>query len=91
VTITKQTKSGLTVRANYTLSNALDDYLSNQNNAGFYSNSFHPGVEYGPSSYDRKHVFNAYYTYELPLGPGHAIHTGNSSTGSWVAGTPPAS
>ena len=76
LTLTKNTSHGLTVRANYTYSKALDDYLSNQNNAGFYANSFHPGVDYGPSSYDRKHVFNAYYIYDLPAGPGHRLHGG---------------
>jgi len=77
LTLTKNTSHGLTVRANYTYSSALDDYLSNQNNAGFYANSFHPGVDYGPSSYDRHHVFNAYYIYDLPAGRGHKLHAGN--------------
>ena len=76
LTVTKRTSHGLTVSANYTYARALDDALSNQNNAGFYSNSFHPGVDYGPSSYDRHHVFNAYYTYDLPAGKGHALHGG---------------
>jgi hypothetical protein len=77
LTLTKRATHGLTLSANYTYSKALDDYLSNQNNAGFYSNSFHPGVEYGPSTlYDRKHVFNAYYIYELPFGAGHKLRGG---------------
>ena len=76
LTLTKRTSHGLMMTANYTYSKALDDNLSNQNNAGFYGNSFHPGVDYGPSSYDRRHVFNAFYTYELPMGKGHALHGG---------------
>ena len=70
LTLTKRTSHGLSVGANYTYSHALDDNLSNQNNAGFYNNSFHPGVDYGPSSFDRHHVFNSYYTYYLPVGRG---------------------
>ncbi|HTS26540.1 MAG TPA: carboxypeptidase-like regulatory domain-containing protein [Bryobacteraceae bacterium] len=78
LTLTKRTSHGLSVSANYTYAHYLDDYLSNQNNAGFYGNSFHPGVDYGPNgSYDRHQVFNSYYTYELPFGYGHRLHTGN--------------
>lgn len=76
LTISKRNTHGLTVQANYTYARALDDYLSNQNNAGFYANSFHPGVDYGYTSSDRRHVFNAIYTYDVPLGKGHMIHGG---------------
>jgi len=77
LSVSKRTKSGLSVTANYTYSRALDDFLSNQNNAGFYANSFHPGVDYGPTSgFDRSHVFNAFYSYDVPLGAGHALHGG---------------
>jgi hypothetical protein len=71
LSITKRMSHGLTVTGNYTYANALDDNISNQNNAGFYGNSFHPGVDYGPSSFDRHHVFNAFYVYDIPLGKGH--------------------
>ncbi len=77
LTLTKRVSHGFTVSGNYTYSKALDDYLSNQNNAGYYANSFHPGVDYGPTSYDRKHVFNAFYTYDVPLGHGHRLSAGN--------------
>jgi hypothetical protein len=50
LTVTKRMGHGLTVSGNYTYSHSLDDYLSNQNNAGFYANSFHPGVDYGPAA-----------------------------------------
>jgi hypothetical protein len=76
LSVQKRAAHGLTVGANFTYSRALDDNLSNQNNAGFYGNSFHPGVDYGPSAYDRHKVFNAYYTYDLPFGHGRAIQTG---------------
>jgi hypothetical protein len=78
VTVNKRMSHGLSLSANYTYSHNLDDNLSNQNNAGFYGNSFHPGVDYGPSGgYDRHHVFNAFYNYEIPLGERHMLHTGN--------------
>ncbi len=77
LTITKRMTHGFTISGNYTYAKALDDGLSNQNNAGFYSNSYNTSVQYGPSSYDRRNVFNMYYQYDLPAGKGHALHTGN--------------
>jgi hypothetical protein len=34
-------------------------------------------VDYGPSSTDRRHVFNAVYQYQIPAGKGHRFSTGN--------------
>lgn len=78
VSLTKRLSHGLTFAGNYTYSIALDSDLGNQNNAGFFSNSFHPGVGYGPSTFDRTHTFNAYYNYELPAGTGHRFSTGTA-------------
>ncbi len=77
LTLNKRFSHGLTLSANYTYSLALDDGLANQNNAGFYTNSVHPGVAYGPSNFDRTHTFNAFYTYDIPAGGNHrfATHT----------------
>ncbi len=77
LTLSKRLSHGFTISGNYTYAKALDDGLSNQNNAGFYSNSFNPSVQYGPSAYDRRNVFNFYYQYDLPAGRGHLLHTGN--------------
>ena len=77
VTIAKRMSHGFSFSANYTFAKALDDGISNQNNAGFFSNSFNTSVQYGPSSYDRRSVFNTYYQYDLPAGKGHRFHTGN--------------
>jgi hypothetical protein len=78
VTLRKRLSHGFSVSGNYTYAKALDDGISNQNNAGFFSNSFDPGVQYGPSAYDRRNVVNAYYQYDLPAGRGHRFHTGNA-------------
>jgi len=85
LTLTKRMSRGFTIMGNYTFSKALDDGLSNQNNAGFYSNSFNPSVQYGPSSYDRRSVVNATFQYNLPAGAGHALH-GNSVVNGIVGG-----
>ena len=86
ITLSKRLSRGFTVSGNYTYSKALDDGISNQNNAGFFSNSYNTSVQYGPSSYDRRHVINAYYQYDLPAGKGHLLDGGkivNAIIGGW--------
>lgn len=73
LTVAKRLSWGLIVNANYTFSKALDNGVFNQNNAGFYQNSFFPGVEYGRSPFDRTHVLNVTWIYELPAGKGHLL------------------
>jgi hypothetical protein len=77
-TVSKRLSRGLVVNGNYTFSKALDNGLQNQNNAGFYHNSFYPYVEYGRSIFDRTHVFNLTWIYQLPVGEGHRVsfHSG---------------
>jgi hypothetical protein len=85
-TVRKRTSHGLTGQASYTFSKTLDQNISNQNQAGIYSNSYFPNVDYGPSLFDRKHIFNASYLYELPLGTGHRFgggSIGNRLLGGW--------
>jgi hypothetical protein len=74
VTLHKGTSHGLSFDLNYTFSKALDDGLVNQNNAGYYLNGFTPNVSWGPSIYDRTHVFTGSYVYNLPAGHGHLLH-----------------
>jgi hypothetical protein len=76
ITLTKRMSHGLQLGVNYTYSKALDENVLNQNQAFFYGNSYHPGAEYGPSTYDRRHIFNGYYYYDLPAGSGHLLHGG---------------
>jgi hypothetical protein len=72
-TIAKRPTRGLLINANYTYSKALDNGLYNQNSAGFYQNSFYPNAEYGPSPFDRRHVFNFTWIYDLPAGKDHLL------------------
>ena len=86
VTLTKRMSRGLTVSGNYTYSKALDDNVLNQNQAFFYSNSYHPGIDYGPSRFDLRNTFNAYYVYQIPAGKGHRFGGGtavNYLLGGW--------
>ncbi len=77
VSLQKKTSAGLTFQANYTLSKSLDESLVNQNNAGYFLNSFNPDASYGPSLYDRRNMFTADYVYQLPFGTGHRLHLSN--------------
>ena len=86
LSVAKRLSRGLLINANYTYSKALDNGQYNQNNAGFYQNSFYPGVEYGPSPFDRRHVFNLTWVYDLPAGKGHmfSFHNGfDRILGGW--------
>lgn len=88
LSVNKRMGHGLSVTANYTYAKALDDNILNQNQAFFFSNSYHPGVDYGPSRYDARHTFNALYYYELPAGKGHKLSGGkviDQVIGGWYA------
>jgi hypothetical protein len=88
--VSKRFSQGLQFDANYTFSKSLDTGLLNQNNAGFYQNSFFPDVQYGRSPFDRAHVLNLNFVYELPIGKGHRVgfHNGFDRllSGWFVAG-----
>ncbi len=90
VTVAKRMSKGLLINANYTLSKALDNGVFNQNSAGFYQNSFFPEVQYGRSPFDRTHVFNVNFVYELPAGKNHRLAFNNGFdrilSGWFVAG-----
>jgi hypothetical protein len=88
VSLQKRMSRGLTFGGNYTFSKALDDNVLNQNQAFFYSNSYHPGIDYGPSRFDLRHTFNAFYLYELPAGHGNRLTGGkivDQIIGGWYS------
>ncbi len=86
VSLQKKTSRGLTFQANYTLSKSLDEGLINQDNAGYFNNSFYPKASYGPSLYDRTHTFTGLYVYQLPAGGSHRFHFGNKGLDRLISG-----
>lgn len=62
--------SNLTYTLNYTFSKTLDQYGLNQENIGVSSTPYDLDVDYGPAVFDRTHVFNAQWFYQLPFGRG---------------------
>jgi hypothetical protein len=71
---------GMQFDLNYTYSKSLDQIGTVQNSASYYASSFNPGYEYGPSFFDRPHIFNGTYSYDLPFGHGHLL---GSSSHEW--------
>lgn len=90
VTLRKRISHGLTFDFNYTLSKSLDQVGEVQDVVDEFSTSFFPDVDYGPSFFDRRHVINANWIYDLPLGRGRHFSAGNwvdRAIGGWhVAG-----
>lgn len=76
-TLRKRPSHGLQFDLNYTYSKSLDQLGGVQNNAGTFASSFNPNLQYGPSLFDRTHVFNAIFNYDLPAGAGHKFHFSN--------------
>jgi len=66
----KRYSHGLSFDLNYTISKALDQVGVVQNSIGTAASSFDLMVDYGPSFFDRRHVFNANWYYDLPFGRG---------------------
>lgn len=76
--LTKRPSHGLSFDLNYTFSRSLDNLGAVQNSASTYQTSFNPTLQYAPSLFDRKHVFNGIFNYDLPAGQGHKFHIGNN-------------
>ena len=57
-----------------------------QNNGGTHASSFNPNLQYGPSLFDRTHVFNAIFNYDLPAGKGHKFSFSNSVLDKIISG-----
>ncbi len=77
VSLTKRFSRGLTFTVNYTLSRSLDQYGLNQEFIGVMSHSYDFNVDYGPSLWDRTHVLNTSWYYDLPFGSGQRYGASN--------------
>lgn len=77
VSLHKRTSNGLTLGFNYTLSRSLDQIGGIQNFVSQFSSSFEGDIDYGPSDFDRTHLANANFVYDLPFGKDRAFSAGN--------------
>lgn len=68
LSVRKRTAGGLTLGANYTLSVARDQIGVAQNTSTSLSSAFDPDIDHGPALFDRRHVLNSTFLYDLPFG-----------------------
>jgi hypothetical protein len=83
---------GLTMNANYTFSHAMNDrYNKNVDNIGNFATLRNRRLDYGPSTFDIRHVFQAFGTYDLPVGQSRKFSLRNpvlnGVIGGWTVGT----
>jgi Carboxypeptidase regulatory-like domain len=78
---------GLNLTANYTWSKAINDrYVDTDNNFVNCTTLRDKRLDRRPSPFDLRHVFQTYWSYELPFGKGHAFATGNSVVDKVIGG-----
>lgn len=74
----RRAANGLNFAVNYTISQSLDQKGYNQSSLNSASNAYDLNYDYGPSLFDRRHIFNSYMNYELPFGAGKKFSAGNA-------------
>ncbi len=67
ISLQRRFSNGLAVQANYTLSRSTDQQGFNQESESAISNGFNFKLDNALSSFDRTHVFNSNFFYELPF------------------------
>jgi hypothetical protein len=79
VEVRRQYSNGVLLGANYTWSHAMGSILNETDQAAGYTwyTYRNARLNYGPSPFDRRHVFNAYWTYDLPFGKGRRFLSNN--------------
>jgi len=83
---------GLSLGANYVWAHGLGDLLNETDQAAGFTwyTLRNARLSYGPSPFDRKHTFNAYWTYDLPFGKGRRFLSNSGLLdrviGGWTLG-----
>jgi carboxypeptidase family protein len=83
---------GVTLNVNYSFAHAMNDrYNKNVDNIGNFTTLRDRRLDYGPSTFDIRHVVQAFGTYDLPLGQGRRFALKNSVVngllGGWTVGS----
>jgi hypothetical protein len=96
VEVSRHSGKNLTFDASYTFTRDLSDAAGATPSAfagaggNFVTDRFHPGLDYGNVSYDRKNRFLVTYLYDLPFGKGQRFLPGggavNTLIGDWHLG-----
>jgi len=82
---------GLTMNVNYAWAHAMNDrYNKNVDNIGNFATLRNRRLDYGPSTFDIRHVLQAFGTYDLPVGRGRKFSVDNAVLdgvlGGWTVG-----
>jgi hypothetical protein len=77
---------GVSFDMNYTWSKSLDQGGRTQAFINGFDDSFNPNAMYGPAYFDRKHVFNTIFNYNLPFGLGHKLSSGSGAVNRFIGG-----
>jgi len=82
---------GLTMNVNYAWAHAMNDrYNKNVDNIGNFATLRNRRLDYGPSTFDIRHVLQAFGTYDLPVGRGRKFSVNNAVLdgviGGWTVG-----
>ena len=85
VSVQRRFAKGLSVQANYTLSRATDQHGYNQEAESVIANGFNFRLDNAPAAFDRTHVFNTNFFYEMPFGKGKRW-AGSSKALDWLLG-----
>jgi len=86
VTLRNRGWHGLQFDLNYTFAKSLDQGGRTQGFINGFDDSFNPNAMYGPSYFDRTHVFNGTFNYNLPFGLGHKLSSGHSGINRIIGG-----
>jgi hypothetical protein len=85
-TLRKRFAQGLDFTVNYTFSRSLDQFGALQSSTLASANSFDLDAEYGPSTFDITHQFNAVGLWELPFGKGRRFSFSNDKLNNILGG-----
>jgi hypothetical protein len=83
---------GLLLGANYTWAHSLGDIQNQDDQSAGYTwyTLRNARLNYGPTPFDRRHVFNLFWTYDLPFGKGRKFSVANPVIdrliGGWTLG-----
>jgi hypothetical protein len=85
-TLRKRFSQGVDFTVNYTFSRSLDQVSAIQNSLDVAANNFDLDAEYGPSTFDITHQFNAIGLWELPFGKGRRFSFSNGALDKVLGG-----
>ncbi len=88
IEVRKSLSYGLSLGANYTYSHTLGNIFNyNDQTATSQTRTLRNGaLDYGPTPFDLRHVFQAYWTYSLPIGRGRALDLSNGVANAVLGG-----